>query len=159
MLEEKAIIVKTEQEFAWVETQRQSSCGSCNVNKGCGTTVLQKVLGNKRNLLKVLNQRQYEVGDTVVLGLQDNALIKGSLLMYGLPLLFMFGFAILGAGIFFLYQWQYTETAKIIFTLTGLAVGFLTISRMNNGINQNKDFQAVILRRLDSSAKEIKFVV
>jgi len=158
MLEEKAIIVRTEQDYAWVETQRQSSCGSCNVNKGCGTTVLQKVLGNKRTFLKALNQHQYGVGDTVVLGLQENALIKGSLLMYGLPLVFMFGFAILGAGIFFLYQWQYTETAKILFSLTGLAAGFLAISRMSNNINQNVDFQAVILRRLESSAKEIKFV-
>jgi len=158
MLEEKAIIVKTEQEYAWVETQRKSSCGTCNVNKGCGTTVLQKVVGNKRTLLKVLNQDQYQVGDTVVLGLQDNALIKGSLLMYGLPLLFMFGFAILGAGVFFLYESPYTEGAKIIFSLTGLAAGFLTISRKNSDINRNKDFQAVILRRLDSSAQEINFV-
>jgi len=158
MLEEKAIIVETDQDFAWVETQRQSTCGACSVNKGCGTSVLQKVLGQKRTRLKVLNQNNYETGEAVVLGLQESALIKGSLLMYGLPLIAMFGFALLGAGIFFLYEWQYTEPAKIGFSLSGLVIGFLTIARMNKGISRNSDFQAVILRRLETDSHEIKMI-
>jgi sigma-E factor negative regulatory protein RseC len=152
MLEEKAIVVKTDQQFAWVETQRQSTCGSCSVNKGCGTSVLQKVLGQKRTRLKVPNQSNYRVGDTVVLGLQENALLKGSLLMYGLPLVFMFGFALLGAAIFFLYDWSYSEPAKIGFSLTGLVLGFIAIARKNKGINQDPDYQAIILRKLDMSS-------
>ncbi len=164
MIKENALIVETENEFAWVETQRQSTCGSCSVNKGCGTAVLQKVLGQKRTRLKVLNPRQYEAGDEVVLGLRENALLKGSFLMYGLPLVFMFGFAMLGYMIFFLYGWPYGEPAKIGFSLSGLAIGFLVIARMNRAIGRDADYQAVILQKLckvqkrENNSHEIRLV-
>ncbi|MDX1811832.1 MAG: SoxR reducing system RseC family protein [Gammaproteobacteria bacterium] len=150
MLEEQGVIVAVDDTHAWVETQRQSSCGSCGVNKSCGTSVLQKVLGQKRTRLKVLNQSNYQPGDAVVLGLQEDALVKGSLLMYGLPLLTMFASALVGAVLFYLYQWTYTEPFKILFSLIGLFAGFYLIARMNQGLNRNPAYQAVILRKLDS---------
>lgn len=158
MIEEKAFVVETDSEYAWVETQRQTTCNSCGVKKACGTSVLQKVLGQKRTRLKVLNPNHYKAGDAVVLGLQENALVKGSLLMYGLPLLFMFGFAILGYLIFVLYGIAYSEPAKIGFSLAGLAMGFVYIARMNKGINVDPKYQAVILRKFDSSANEVRLV-
>ena len=145
MIEEKALIVEIKNDVAWVETQRQSTCSSCQVQKGCGTSVLHKVLGQKRTRLQVLNPKHFQVGDEVVLGLQESALIKGSLMIYALPLVFMFGFAMLGYGVFFLYELAYTEGYKILFSLSGLAGGFFWISKYSKKIANDPNFQAVIL--------------
>jgi sigma-E factor negative regulatory protein RseC len=40
MIEETARDVALEDDFAWVETQRKSTCGACVVNKGCGAATL-----------------------------------------------------------------------------------------------------------------------
>jgi sigma-E factor negative regulatory protein RseC len=158
MIEEKALIVKTDDHFAWVETQRQTTCSTCSASKGCGTSVLQKVLGQKRTHLKVLNPNHYREGDTVILGLREDALVKGSFLMYGSPLLFMFGFAMLGYLIFSLYGWTYGELAKIGFSLSGLVIGFAYIARINNGIATDPTYQAVILRKADSQSNVVQIV-
>lgn len=148
MIEEKAIIVDVSDDVAWVETQRQSTCSSCQVQKSCGTAVLQKVLGQRRTRLKVLNPKRFHVGDEVILGLQESALIKGSLMLYGLPLAFMFGFALLGFAVFALYELEYTEGFKILFSLTGLACGFIWVSKNNKKIADDPNYQAVILSRI-----------
>jgi len=151
MIEEKALIVETHDNIAWVETQRQSTCSACQVQKGCGTSVLHKVLGQKRTRLQVLNPNRYEVGDDVVLGLQENALIKGSLMLYALPLLFMFGFAIAGYSVFFLYEMAYNEGYKILFSLSGLIAGFIWVSKYSKKISNDPNFQAVILSKIKES--------
>ena len=151
MIEEKALIVEAYDDVAWVETQRQSTCSACQVQKGCGTSVLHKVLGQKRTRLQVMNPNRYEVGDEVVLGLQENALIKGSLMLYALPLLFMFGFAMLGYAVFFLYEITYTEGFKILFSISGLAAGFFWVSKYSKKISNDPNFQAVILSKIKES--------
>lgn len=147
MIKENAVIVEAFDDMAWVETQRQSTCGSCQVRKGCGTSTLQKVLGQKRTRLKVMNPKGFLVGEEVVLGLQESALIKGSLMLYALPLLFMFGAAILGYVIFWSSGHIYVEGAQILFSLFGLICGFLWVSRCSNKMSQSPEFQAVILTR------------
>ena len=49
MIAENAQVVGFEGNDIWVETQRKTACGQCAANKGCGTAVLSKVLGNKRS--------------------------------------------------------------------------------------------------------------
>ncbi len=145
MIEEKAIVVETGDGIAWVETQRQSACGTCQVQKGCGTSTLHKILGQKRTRLKVMNPQHFGVGEEVRLGLQENALVKGSLMLYALPLLFMFGFAMLGYAIFYVYGHTYSEGFKILFSLLGLASGFLWVSKCSKKMSKDPNFQAVIL--------------
>ena len=151
MIEEKALIVETHDDVAWVETQRKSTCSSCQVQKGCGTSVLHKVLGQKRTRLKVLNPDLFEVGDEIVLGLQENALIKGSLMLYAFPLFSMFVFAILGYGVFSLYELEFTEGFEILFSLGGLISGFIWVSKYNKNIASDPNFQAVILSKTAGS--------
>jgi sigma-E factor negative regulatory protein RseC len=76
MIEENALVVVTEGEDAWVETSRRSSCGSCEA-KGCGTGALSQVLGRRRQRLRVKNPIAAVVGEQVVLGITESALIKG----------------------------------------------------------------------------------
>ena len=94
MIEEEAIVVAVEGDYALLQTQRQSACQSCSVNKGCGTSVLSKVVGQRSSQIKVKNTLNVSIGDHVVLGIKENALVQGSLLVYALPLVFMLVFAV-----------------------------------------------------------------
>ena len=89
MIEETAKIVELEGEFAWVETQRKSACGACAVNKGCGTATIAKVLGKKRTRVRAINRLNAKLGDEVVIGIQEQALVRGSIAVYAVPLVFL----------------------------------------------------------------------
>ena len=150
MIEEKAIIISTEGQFAWVETQRKSTCQSCSVNKGCGTATISKVVGNKRNMVKVLNPIEAQAGEQVVVGLQEDALVRGSLLLYALPLLLMFVVAFIGQSLALNLGVTESETLTIVFALAGLAVGFYLVKRFTDRISEDERYQAVILRKEES---------
>jgi len=153
MLEENAVVVELDGEYAWIETQRKTACGSCSVNKGCGTSVISKVVGNRRTRVRALNQAHAVVGDHVVVGVQQNALVRGSLAVYLLPLLGMFLFALLGAVLSSLQGWEYTEGWRIIFSMIGLALGFIMLYRFSNRVAGNPAYQAVVLRRQESPVR------
>jgi positive regulator of sigma E activity len=97
MIEERAEVVACEGRFAWVQTQRASTCGSCAANKGCGTATLAKVLGQRRTRVRVLNDARAVAGEQVVIGLSEQALVRGALAVYLVPLLGLLGGALFGA--------------------------------------------------------------
>jgi sigma-E factor negative regulatory protein RseC len=96
MLEETATVVKAINQDLWVRTDRQTICNGCAANKGCGISLIDKVFKNKPALLQVRNDVFARVGDKVVVGIEENAFLRASLLVYFLPLVFMMGFALFG---------------------------------------------------------------
>ncbi len=99
MIEEHARVVAVQGDTALLQTQRQSSCGSCEVKSGCGTSVLAGIVGQKITQLKVRNTLNARPGDEVVLGMEEHALVTGSLLVYGVPLLMLLLGALMGEAI------------------------------------------------------------
>lgn len=146
MIEETARIVALEDDCAWVETQRKSTCGACAVNKGCGAATLAKVLGARRTRIKVLNGLAAEVGDEVVIGLEEHAIVQGSLAMYAAPLVFMLAAALLGEGLSVRLEMA-TEGFTILSGLGGLAGGFAWLRRYAKKIAKDPRYQPVIIRR------------
>jgi sigma-E factor negative regulatory protein RseC len=147
MIEETARVVALEDDFAWVETQRKSTCGACAVNKGCGTAALAKVLGARRTRIKVLNSPAAAVGDEVVIGLGEHAIVQGSLAMYAAPLAFMLAAALLDEGLSARLGMTATEGLTILFGLGGLAGGFAWLRHYAKKIAKDPRYQPVILRR------------
>jgi sigma-E factor negative regulatory protein RseC len=144
MIEENAHVVETEGEYAWVETERRSSCGSCSA-KGCGTGALSKILGRRVQRLKVLNPVDAQPGDEVVLGIQEEVLLKGSLAVYIVPLVAMLAGGLLGEVL--APQWGSDgEGLSALLGLIGLVVGFLWLNRYNRSLSKDKRFMAMILR-------------
>ena len=47
-------VVAIERDGRWVETIRQSTCGSCAARKGCGHGLLNRYAYGKRGYIKVL---------------------------------------------------------------------------------------------------------
>ena len=96
MIEETGQVVEVQGEFAWIESERSSTCGGCSVRSGCGTAALAKVLGQRRVRLRVLNHVNARVGDTVVVGIAESGLVRGSLAVYVVPLAAFLGGALAG---------------------------------------------------------------
>jgi sigma-E factor negative regulatory protein RseC len=150
MIEEHAQVVLVEGQDVWVETQRQSACGQCSVNKGCGTAVIGKVVGNKSTRVPVLNPDNVSVatGDRVLIGIEEQALVKGSMAIYLMPLLFMFLFGLLGEGLAKQFLLSNPDVLVVILSLLGLAMGFLWVRVFARGIALDSRYQPVLLRRL-----------
>ena len=146
MIEESARVVSVEDGIAWVETLRKSACDHCEANKGCGTATLSKVLGQSRTHVKVLNPVGAKAGEQVIIGIEEKALVRGSMVIYAVPLISMIVFALGGEALkpFISSGDGLTVLAGIL----GLAVGFGWVRRFAARIRLDEHYQPVILRRV-----------
>ncbi len=148
MIEQTARVVSIDSGYAWIIPQTSQSCGGCTSKSGCGT------VGSAFNFFKshhepqkmrVLNTLYVRPGDTVVVGMQGNALLLYSLLAYLLPLVSLLVFAILGREVF-----TYLALGADIGAILGGVTGLLGGLKLANVISQHSlaadDFQPVILR-------------
>lgn len=98
MITETGRIVAIEPEGLWVETIQRSTCGSCAAQKGCGQSLMSRLLGHTSYLWVLLEGRdaaQYQLGEEIRIGVPETVVVKGSLFVYLVPLLFM----LVGAGL------------------------------------------------------------
>lgn len=145
MIEEHAVVVATEGEFAWVETERKSTCGSCAARKGCGTGVLAKVVGRRMTQVVALNRAGAAAGETVVVGIDERSLVRGSLAVYALPLLALFAGAL--AGEFWLGP-AMGDLGAILGGVGGLLTGLAWLRRFSRRSQTDPRYQPVVLRSL-----------
>ena len=149
MITENAIVVSIDNNQTWIETQRKSVCGQCAANKGCGTSVLSKVIGNKFSKMKVINKINAQVGDEVVVALNEQSLLKGAFMTYLLPLLYLFLFSFFGQFISQNLQVQNSELLIIAFAVLGFYFGMQHVKRFSESISKNENYQPVILKKTD----------
>lgn len=147
MIEQNANVIRVEGEIAWLQVQRESTCGSCGVRKGCGTNTFSKVLGNRFSEIKALNKLDLKPGDNVTIALHESTLLKSALLMYMLPLVTMFLSAILGSWATQILSGQSNQAIIILFALSGLLFSFLFIKRFMKRHAASERFQPVVVRK------------
>ena len=98
MIEETAVVSKIVQNQVWVQgTGRASSCGKCAQNSSCSTQLLEKFIAKRE--IPVDTELFLECGDKIVVAIDEGQLIKGSMLIYILPLLALFFGALLGENV------------------------------------------------------------
>ena len=93
MIEELAVVVKIENHQVWVESRQTSGCGGCQQKASCTTNAIGSVL--KKKSVPVDCDIQLKTGDEVVVAIDENLLLRASLLLYLMPLIALFT----GAGI------------------------------------------------------------
>ncbi len=142
MIEETGQVVRVQGEFAWVESERRSSCGSCATQEGCGTGVIARALVNRAVTLKVLNRIDARVGDRVVVGIPESGLLRGAFAVYSVPLLALFAGALCG-------HWLAgdSDPAAIAGAAAGLAAGLAWLARFSRRTRADASFQPVVLRQ------------
>lgn len=121
MLEERVRVLACHQDHLIVEAQRLSACGRCAAASGCGQRKLAGVFGNPRIEMRIDNPQRLpvSVGDEVVVGLAEQALLKASALGYLLPLLLLLLPVVLLAGLGVDEGWM------VLAAVAGLGVGVL----------------------------------
>ncbi|MEJ2552846.1 MAG: SoxR reducing system RseC family protein [Gammaproteobacteria bacterium] len=148
MIEQIATVVALEGDSAWVETRRQSACGACARSEGCGAGLFAKAFGFDSPQLKVTRNGNVSIGDCVVIGIDERALVRGSFAAYMMPILFMLGFALLGETVMSPRLGSAAlDLAGVLGGAVGLVVGLIWLKRHSRRIRDDRRYQPLILHR------------
>lgn len=141
MIEESGTVVALHGDDVWVQTIRQSTCGSCSARKGCGQGALARMTDGRANQVKVHNTCGADVGDRVVLGIEESQLLRASILVYALPLAALLAGSLIGGGF-----WPGLDLAAIIGGSAGLAAGFGVLKMLSGNGSDVTRLQPSLLR-------------
>ena len=126
MIEEQALVTQLQGHLAIIEMQSQSACQSCELSGGCGTGSLGRLLGYRKKSLSIDNNHQLKVGDRVIIGLPEKYFLFAGFIMYLLPLVGLFVFAMISDFLFDATQW-----INVVASLFGLASSLMLTARLS----------------------------
>lgn len=151
MIEERARVISVEQDIAWVETQRHTACGKCSAQKGCGTTALTKLTSHKPWRLRVLNTLNARHGEEVVIALDEYALLRGSILLYAMPL----GALLLGAAVGQALTLTAPDLGAVLGAVGGLGGGLMVAQRLSSRLLRSGRYEPLMIRRAPSDPSSL----
>jgi sigma-E factor negative regulatory protein RseC len=146
MLEEHAIILAIEsssnanQSIATLEIARKNACGLCGQTRGCGNSMWGKLFRHKPTSFKAQNRINAKVGDSVIVGIDEQVVMKSALLLYMLPLVIMFIVATL------VNMAAHNNSVVLLGAIAGLFLGFLWVKGFTAGNSYFSRNQPSILR-------------
>jgi|TARA_B110000037_G_scaffold218446_1_gene281471 sigma-E factor negative regulatory protein RseC len=144
MIEEEAIVISNNRELAEVDIIRTKPCGLCGKTQGCGNSIWGKVFSFKKRKIQIQNNINAKVGDKVKLLIEENYLLKTSLLLYGVPLFFLFGGMIATE-----YLLEDTNDLVVFFGgFLGFSVGIILL-KVVAAQNHTRLFSEAILAKID----------
>lgn len=148
MIEERARVLSVERDAVWVETVRRSACDSCRMRSGCGQSVLQRFgLGARQGFIRALQaETGCDVGDEVVIGIPESAVVHGSAMIYLAPLLALFAGSLAAQAIGAAEPWI------ILAGLSGLGIGFAAVRWHGRRWERDPAFVPRVLRRATGNA-------
>lgn len=157
MLEEHAIVLSISpnihnlsDSIAVLEIERKTACGLCGKTRGCGNSIWGKLFAHQSTAFKAQNPIKAKVGDSVVVGINERALLKSALLLYIAPLVTMMIGAIL------MNELMHNNVGSILGALIGLILGFVWVKGHTTASRYFLEQQPIILR-LATQDTEIKF--
>lgn len=145
MLKEEGVVHKVEDDAVWVQTIRQSTCNACHSRNGCGQKLINQHFSSKiadiRAKQRVDDLLSLTPGDRVEIGIAEGAIVAASLLVYGVPVLFM----VLGAWL----GGQFPSAfLNVMASFVGLGFGVLVARSVSRSRFRPQFFEPVVLRRL-----------
>lgn len=120
-IEERALVIGLEGTQVHLEIERNQACGLCGKTRGCGVSIVGKALGH-HGTIKVENTLHANVGQYVLLKIQSNHLLKGTAVLYGVPLIGLLLGALVGRFVF--HAISSVEMSKDGLEIIGAMIGF-----------------------------------
>jgi len=118
VIEQTLTVISVDGFKALLKPEEKPSCEGCNGQ--CGSKIFSKLFGDKSPELAFVFEEQLNTGQKVKMGLDDSHVLKSSLLIYLLPLLFSFVFLIVSA-----VAMSVSEGWQILFSFIGGVIGFV----------------------------------
>lgn len=145
MIEEYAVVTERVQSLAKLEIERKTACSLCGQKRGCGNATWGKLLGHKNHTFLAENKINANVGDSVVVAIDEQAALHSVFYLYIVPLVSLFAGAVL-ADLYFK-----NDLYVLIASFVGLWLGFLWVKGHLQGFGHTKKpymkhCQAVVLR-------------
>lgn len=158
MIEQSAIILDIDSQadgesLATIEVVRKTACGLCGKTRGCGNSLWGKIFAHKATSFKAQNAINAYVGQSVVVGIDEAAVMKSALLLYVVPLVTMLIGSILAS------QFHASDAAAIIGAAIGLLLGYVWVKAHITGRVYYQNQQPKILRLdvVEAEEKTVKF--
>lgn len=142
MIIESGRIVSVETDGVWVETIQKTACNSCRAEKGCGQRLINKWDGHTSYiwvLLEGRNPAQYRTGDEIKIGVPEDVIAKGAILVYLLPLLTLLLATLMA------HTWVGSELFTTLSGFAGLLIGGLIVRGHSWRNRCNRELQPVLV--------------
>ena len=157
MIEEYAVVISLQvtninphnQSVATLEIERKTACGLCGKTRGCGNSIWGKLFSHQSSAFKALNHINAKVGDSVIVGINESALLKSAMLLYMLPLATLF------IGAMLVMQISNTNASTMLGAAVGLMLGLIWV-KGHSAANQYFVKQQPVILRLATNGLEVK---
>lgn len=144
MVREQGLIVRIDEKgWAEVVTQRRDACAECSGGHCCTAFA-----GSSKMLIKAVNRVGAGEGDLVSIDLASGGVIRISAILYIIPVLGLIFGAVLGSAL-----GPRRPEATPLFTLVGLAMGFLMTVLISRHLSKKGAFTPVITGILKNGAR------
>jgi len=142
MLEEAALVTSVKGAGISVRTVRKSACDSCQSEPGCGQKRITQLLIREATDMAIDNPEglDVQVGSQVLIGLNEGALVRASLILYLLPLVMMIMAVLVSSQMFAHELWH------ILAAVAGLLAGFICGRILSARLLSTGDYRPVLLR-------------
>lgn len=87
MIEQAAIVTRTAGTQVWIKSLQAGGCGGCSQQTSCGSATLAKILPKREFCVET--DLSFNVGEQVIVEIDDSHLLTASILLYMLPIVLM----------------------------------------------------------------------
>ena len=145
MSAERGIVENVEQGWAWVKTKRSSACASCDSRHHCSI-----VEGGDRMVVKAQNTARAKKGDQVELYLRTKTKLKGTAIVYLIPVLGIF-LGAFSADPLSEALGLNQSLGMAVFTLTGLVMAVFLMRYLANRMAAGQTLTPLVKRVIMSA--------
>ena len=148
MSAERGIVERVEPGWVWVKTKRSSACESCGSRHHCLTQ------GGDQMVVKAQNTVQAQKGDEVELYLSTGTRLKGTAIVYLLPVLGILAGAF-SAGPLSETLGLNPSLGMVIFTITGLISAVFLMRYLSNRMDSKQALTPLVKRVIISARSSV----
>ncbi|MGB1311619.1 MAG: SoxR reducing system RseC family protein [Leucothrix sp.] len=151
MIQEKALVVSSNAQYAWVSPLRSAGCSGCPSAASCSSSFLSSILKRKsQRTVKIDNLDGVSAGEHVIVGIHSVNLVFSSMLAYLLPVLCLIFFAFIG-------QVFFSELISIALGVFGLAFGLYAANSAAANVKVCGKLEPIMLGKSEIEEKAVEF--